>query len=84
MEKEQTKKYWENLLTTNPWLLWAKKLDTVAHIPNQEPGQHNTYCGSASALLGNNYAPSLPKDAKICPKCLKIIQSKSFINQQKT
>lgn len=48
-----------------PNAYWAKKFDTVAHIPTKD---YRTHCGSHAALLGNNYAPYL---RDICEDCVR-------------
>lgn len=54
-----------------PTAFWAKRLDTVLHIPDKQSTNTGggVLCGRYGALLGNNYAPYLKP--VFCPECLK-------------
>lgn len=65
----------ERQLRFKPYSFWAKKFDRYVHVP--EPDGPGTVCGSAAALLGNNYAADIVVNG-ICPNCIKALEERGI------
>lgn len=51
-----------------PHAFWAKKFDTVVHVPAK--AGYGVMCNAWAARLGNNYAP-IYGHKMLCPDCLR-------------